>query len=245
VCGRGSAATYTKESTMKPNASNLIRWAGLSAVAAGVLFVVIQIIHPTDVLESVTTARWASVHYLGVAMGFFGLLGLTGIYARQAEKAGWLGLAGYLSFSLFYVITAAFQFIEALISPVLATESPRFVEGFLGIVTGHASEIPLGALPSVYGFNGGLYLLGSLLLGIATFRARVLPRWAAGLLAVSGPLSAVVVELFPHPLDRLAAVPMGLALAWLGLAVWAGQRQPAGQPVPGNASTQLRQAGAK
>jgi hypothetical protein len=230
---------------MKPTASNLIRWAGLSAVAAGVLFVVIQIIHPVDVLESVTSGGWAIVHYLGIAMGFFGLLGLTGLYARQGEKAGWLGLAGYLLFSLFYMFTAAFQFIEALISPVLATEAPRFVEGFLGIVTGHASEIPLGALPAVYGVNGGLYMLGSLLFGIATFRARVLPRWAAALLAVSGPLAVMMTSLLSHPLDRLAAVPMGLALAGLGLAVWADRRAPAAQPEPGNASTQLRQAGAK
>jgi hypothetical protein len=234
-----------KEIKMKPTASNTIRWAGLSAVMAGVLFVVVQIIHPVDELASVATARWALVHYIGFAMCIFGLFGLTGIYARQAEKAGWLGLAGYLLFSVFYMVTGAFQFAEALISPVLAGEAPRFVEGFLGIVTGHASEIDLGALPSVNGANGLLYMLGSLALGIATFRARQLPRWAAILLAVSGPLAALMTSLLSHPLDRLAAVPMGLALAGLGLSVWAQGREPAAQPVPGSASAQLRQASAK
>ncbi len=230
---------------MKLTTSKLIGWAGLSAVAAGVLFVVVQIIHPIDVLESVTTAGWATVHYISFAMCVFGLFGLTGIYARQAEQAGWLGLIGYLLFSIFYVVTGAFQFAEALISPVLATEAPRFVEGFLGIVTGHASEISLGALPSVNGVNGLLYMLGSLTLGIATFRARVLPRWAALLLALSGPLAAGMTTLLSHPLDRLAAVPMGLALAWLGLAVWANRREQAAQTVPGGVSPHLRQAGAK
>ena len=33
-------------------------------------------------------------------MCFFGLLGMAGLYARQAEKSGWLGLAGFLLFSL-------------------------------------------------------------------------------------------------------------------------------------------------
>jgi hypothetical protein len=112
----------------------------LSAVVAGVLFVVIQMIHPPDALSSVTTGRWAIVHYLGVAMGFLGLLGIAGLYARQVEEAGWLGLAGYLLFSLFYALTVAFQFAEAFISPLLATEAPEFVEGFLGIVTGAPSE---------------------------------------------------------------------------------------------------------
>jgi hypothetical protein len=230
---------------MKPTASNLIRLAGLSAVAAGVLFVVVQIIHPIDQLASVTTARWPIVHYASFSMCVFGLFGLTGIYARQAEKAGWLGMAGYLLFSVFYMFTAAFQFVEALISPVLATEAPRYVEGFLGMVTGHASEISLGALPSVNGINGLLYMAGSLALGIATFRARVLPRWAALLLAVSGPLAAVITTLFGHPIDRLAAVPMGVALVGLGLAVWANRRELAAQPVASSAGPQLRQASAK
>ena len=53
-----------KESKMKITASNLIRWAGLSAMVAGILFVVIQTIHPPDILSSVTTSRWAIVHYL-------------------------------------------------------------------------------------------------------------------------------------------------------------------------------------
>ena len=33
--------------------------------------------------------------------------------------------------------------------------------------------------------NGPLYMLGGLLFGIATIRAGILPRWAAGLLAVA------------------------------------------------------------
>jgi hypothetical protein len=125
-----------KESKMKITASNLIGWAGLAAIGAGVLFIAIQAIHPLDILSSVTTARWAIIHYLGVAMCFLGLLGLAGLYARQVEEAGWLGLAGYLLFSLFWALSMGFQFIEAFISPVLATEAPKFVEGFLGIVTG-------------------------------------------------------------------------------------------------------------
>ena len=209
---------------MKPTASTAVRLAGLSAVTTGVLFVVIQIVHPTDEVAAVTTARWAIVHVASVVMCFLGVFGLAGLYARQADRAGWLGLIGYLLFSVFYLLTAAFQFVEALISPVLATEAPRFVESFLGIVTGHTGSIPLGTLSTLYQVVGGLYLLGSLLFGVATFRARVLPRWAAVLLALSGPLAVIVTTVFAHPIDRFAAVPMGLALAGLGLALWADRR---------------------
>ena len=176
-----------KESKMKITTSNLIRWAGLSAMVAGIIFAGIQPIHPADILSSVTTSAWAIVHSLTTAMCLFGLLGIAGIYARQVEEAGWLGLAGYLLFSLFYALTTGFTFAEAFILPLLATESPKFVEGFLGIVNGSAGEMNLGALAAVYTLVGVLYMLGGLLFGIATFRAGILPRWAAGLLAVSGP----------------------------------------------------------
>lgn len=71
----------------------------------GIIFVGIQTIHPPDILSSVTTARWAIVHYLGIAMALLGLLGIAGLYARQMEEAGWLGLAGFLLFSLFFTLT--------------------------------------------------------------------------------------------------------------------------------------------
>src|ERR671932_1642059 len=110
-----------KESTMKSTASNALRRAGLAAMLSGILYVVIQAIHPADILSSVTTSQWAIVHYLGIAMAFLGLLGMAGLYARQVKEVGWLGLAGYLAFSLFFAGTIAFQFVEAFISPLLAT----------------------------------------------------------------------------------------------------------------------------
>ena len=65
------------------------------AVAAGVIFAGIQPIHPPDVVESVTTSAWAIITPLKTAMCMLFLLGITGLYARQVEKAGWLGLAGF------------------------------------------------------------------------------------------------------------------------------------------------------
>ena len=146
--GERKMATDGKESKMKITASNLIRWAGLSAMVAGIIFVVIQPIHPLDVLSSVTTTQWAIIQSLKTAMCLFGLLGLAGLYARQVNEAGWLGLAGYLLFSLFFAHTIAFAFTEAFILPQLATEAPKFVESFLGIFNGHPGEMNLGALPS-------------------------------------------------------------------------------------------------
>ena len=226
----------TKEHTMKITTPKLIRWAGLSAMVAGIIFIVIQPIHPLDVLSSVTTPRWAIIQSLKTAMCLLGLLGMAGLYTRQVKAAGWLGLAGYLLLSLFYALTTAFAFAEAFILPLLATEAPTFVEGFLGIFNGHASEFNLGALPALYALTGFVgYVLGGLLFGIATFRAGILPRWAAGLLAFGIVLPLLGSSLVPHPFDRIFAVPVGLALAWLGYALWSERREEASQSVPGGA----------
>src|SRR5438067_13431999 len=118
---------------MKTTASNLIRWTGLAAVVGGSLFVGIQPFHPAETLASVTTPAWAIVHYVGFAMCLFNLLGIAGIYARQVDKAGWLGLAGLLLLEVMWAITAAFQFAEGFLLPLLAPDAPRFVAGFVGI----------------------------------------------------------------------------------------------------------------
>jgi hypothetical protein len=228
-----------KESKRKITASKLIRWAGLAAVVAGIIFAGIQPIHPPDVLSSVTTGAWAIIMPIKFAMCLLFLVGITGIYLRQVGKAGWLGLAGFLLFSLNWALLAPYGFAEAFILPLLATEAPTFVENFLGMFNGQPGEMDLGALATIYAVSGVMYMLGGLLFGIATLRAGILPRWPAGLLAVAAALTPLAA-LLPHDIQRLAAIPVGLALAWLGYALWSERREQAAEPVPGPESPQLR-----
>ena len=221
------------------NTTKLVRWSGIAATAAGVIFAGIQPIHPPDVLASVTTGSWTIIQLCKLAMCLLFLVGLAGLYARQVEASGWLGLAGYLMFSLSWAILLPFVFVQALINPLLATAAPAFVESFLGIINGHPGAMNLGALPVLYTVSGLLYALGGLLFGIATFRARILPRRAAGLLAI-GAVAPIVLAMLPHPLDRTLALPMGLAMAWLGAALWADRRAPFAAPIAGSNSQPLR-----
>src|SRR5207248_9421263 len=170
--------------------SNLIRGAGLSAMAARGILSIVGLIHPPQIVSSVTTITWTIVHLLTIVMAFFGLLGIAGIYARQVEKAGWMGLAGCLLLSLWYVLVTGFTFFEAFILPLLASDSPKFAESFLGIFTGSGGETSVGALATLWTLLGVVYILGNLLFGIGTFRAGILSRWAGavlGLGAVSSP----------------------------------------------------------
>jgi hypothetical protein len=221
---------------MKSTASKLIRWAGLATMVAGICYVIVGLFHPPNILSSVTTSQWAIVHVLACAMCFFGILGMAGLYARQAEKSGWLGLAGFVLFSLWCAFILGFSFVETVILPPLATEAPKFVDGFLGMLNSTGSEIDLGVLPTIWLLTAPLYILGGLLVGIATFRAGILPRWAAGLLAVGTTLGPVAAALLPLAYQPKVAVPVGIALAWLGYALWSERREYASVSVPGRGS---------
>jgi hypothetical protein len=111
--------------------------------------------------------------------------------------------------------------------PPWSVAAPQFVESFLGLVNGNPGEMNIGALPVIYNLGIGIpYMRGGLLFGIATLRAGILPRWAAGLLAVAATLTPAAA-LLPHDIQRLAAIPVGLALAWLGYALWSLRREQA------------------
>jgi hypothetical protein len=204
---------------MKITNENLIRLAGVSALIAGTCYVLVGIFHPANLASSVTTTRWEIVHVLACAMAFFGVLGLAGLYARQALKAGWLGLIGYILLSLWMVVIAGFSFVEAFILPHVATALPALGQAWMGMFNGPSGTLDLGVLPTVWTLTGLVYILGGLLFGIATFRASILPRWAGALLALSTVL-APLGALLPNASQPKLAVPMGLALAWLGYALW-------------------------
>ena len=223
--------TTIKESKPKITTATLMRLAGVSAMLTGLCFLVIGMFHPVNVPAAVTTATWVNVHVFATALGFFGLFGMAGLYARQAEKTGWLGLAGFILFTVWMTLVSGFSFVEAFILPRLATESPKFVEGVLGMFSSIPSEINLGILPTLWQISGPMYILGPLLFGIATFRAGVLPRWAGLLLALNVvwvPLGAIV----PAEYQPKIMIPVGLALAWLGYALFSERREKALELAP-------------
>lgn len=216
---------------MKVTTSNLIRAAGLSTVVTGTIFATILPIQPPDVFLSVNTSAFVTLTSFKTVMSIFGLLGITGLYARQLEKTGWLGLAGYLLLTIYFALQMSFSLIEPTILPLLTGIAPTFVESTLAMRNGVAGSMNLGALKTVYSLASILFLFGLLLFGIATFRARILPRWAGALLALSGPLAGIMFGLLPQQLDQLTAIPTGVALVWLGFALFFERRESSSEPV--------------
>ena len=81
----------------------------------------------------------------------------------------------------------------------------------------------IGAMQVVLNVAGAGYILGGLLFGIALFRTAVLPRWASALLAVST-VSTAALAVLPDAFNRPLAVPEGIALIGLGVALWRNPR---------------------
>ncbi len=213
---------------MKITNASLFRLAGLSALIAGLCYVLVGIFHPANSPASVTTTSWGAIHVIACAMSFFGVLGLTGIYARQAVKTGWLGLAGYVLLSLWMVLIMGFSFVEAFVLPQITSATPAFVDGWMKMFNGGTSPISMGALPALWTLTAPLYILGGLTFGIATFRARILPRGAGVLLAIGTVLAPVAAALSLSAQPKIA-IPTGLALAWLGYALMTERRTSAGE----------------
>jgi hypothetical protein len=204
---------------MTISATTLSRAAGVAAVAAGLIFIGVQINHPASEVASVTTTEWAVRNSLKVVMAALALAGITGMYLRQVKQIGVLGLLGYLLFGTGYLVIMSTAFVSAYVLPSLADTDPGYVNDVLAAATGGTAKGDIGLLQSALQLQGIGYLAGGLVFGIALYRARVLPRWAAALLAI-GSVGTAALQVLPDAFYRFLAFPNGIAMVGLGLALW-------------------------
>ena len=224
--------------------TKLTRAAGLSAIAAGLLFIAVQINHPQVDLALATTTEWKVRQTMKVLFSALSLAGITGMYLRQVKQTGVLGLLGYLLFGAGYLIMMSVEVVGAVVLPTIAHSAPGYVNDVLAVATGGHPAGNIGLMQPLISAMGIGYLGGGLLFGIALFRANVLARWAAALLAVST-LATAAIPLLPQINERVFALPTGVALVGLGYLLWREQRTPATRSLTSPVSSQLDPAGAK
>jgi hypothetical protein len=198
------------------SSSRLIRWSGLALLVAGLLLAIPVLLHPNDAdPRAPLQAVWVPIHTLFICGAVLMLFGLIGLYVSQKERAGALGFAGFILSFIGNTLIVFVLGLEAFVIPALAADP-----------LGQALLAPAGPL-----FGGPLglallimaasFALGTILLGIATFRADVLPRWAGLLLLVGGPLLAFWPPL-PQPVGVVGGALVGASFIWSGYAIWAG-----------------------
>jgi hypothetical protein len=226
--------------TITPTA--LTRSAGVAAILAGLTFIGVQIGHPHLDVTSVGTVEWTVRNTAKAVFAALGLAGITGMYLRQVRQMGLLGLLGFLLLSSGYVLILGTSLIAGYVLPSLADTDPAYVDAVLAAAAGGMPSSDIGALHPTLLVEGFAYLAGGLVFGIALFRARVLARWAAVLLAVGAVLS-VALPVLSDSAYRLLAYPHAVAMIGLGYSLRRSHRafdaaasarsQGAGrQPVP-------------
>jgi hypothetical protein len=222
----------------------LTRAAGLAAIAAGLLFIGVQINHPPMDSFLTDTDEWVIRCSVKAVMAALALVGITGIYLRQVAQLRVLGLVGFLVFAAGYLLLFATEVIAVFVLPELTDRAPNFVNDVVVAAAGAKPTGDIGNVQILFNLTGAGYVLGGLIFGIALFRARVLARWAAVLLAVST-VATVALAVLPESFDRPMAVPEGFALIGLGYSLWRDQRTPAAVPAPGAVASDLDPAGAR
>ncbi len=205
---------------MTVTATSLTRAAGAAAVAAGIMFIGIQVGHPELDTTSITSTDVYVRDQLKVLMAVLALAGITGMYLSQIRRNGVLGLIGYVLLAAGYLLIMCGVYVAAYVLPEIAQANTGYISDFIAIDTGRGTaEGSIGSMETVIQLRGFAYLAGGLLFGIALYRANVLARWAAALLAVGGVVS-VVLSLMPDEFYRLLAVPNGIAMIGLGYSLW-------------------------
>ncbi len=206
--------------------SNLVRWGGPAAMLGGALYVatfgVAVLIYGVfaEQTEGTFLGAHALIHSLDTPMFALLALGAVGVYARQKDRLGKLGKAG------FYVTLAGFGLSVVGGLTIIAVGLAVSDEATLGVLD--VITHPLAHL---------LYAVGSLVFGIATFRADILPRGGA-LLAAVGPiwLFALFNLGFGDGQSFLVVfVPVvvtGLGWMWLGYALLSERKDPPVEPEP-------------
>jgi len=224
--------------------TTLSRSAGVAAATAGLIFVGVQIGHPALNAVSVVTTEVTVRDSLKVLMAVLALVGITGMYLRQVKQTGVLGLIGYLLLGAGYLIIMATALVAAVVLPSIAGTDPSYVNDVLTVATGGTASGDIGLLHYVFQVQNIAYLAGGLIFGIALYRARVLARWAAALLAVGGVVT-IALSMMPDAFFRLLAFPNGIAMIGLGYSLWRVGRTEA-TPLPtDDHAAQLTTAGAE
>lgn len=208
------------------SSTRLYRLTGIALLASGVLSVIgfgIGSFQNDNSPAALTSAPYyftSLLTFLGAALA---VLGLPGMIARQADRAGVLGLIGGVSLTLVQLIFGIGNgFVNLTIFPPLVS-NPATRAFALGA--------PPPAMGAFFMVGMALEVVAALAMGIATLRAHVFPRWIGILFLVTlvAEIPSSFLEL-PY-LSNLAPIIASVAAIGVGYVLMSPRRTPVAQPV--------------
>jgi hypothetical protein len=199
--------TLTTTTTTDVSLSPLARSAGPLALAAGGLFTITQLVTVATLDRSNLVASIVEPVYLVNGIVYFVafcllMLALVAIYGREGHRAGKLWTFGACAAVVgTFALGANVGWFDVFVAPWIALVAPEAIK------TPNVGTLPIGGFSSYV-----LFVLGWVLFGVASFRARVFPS-AISLAIVVSALIAWPSALPPY------GVPFGLTIAGLGVSM--------------------------
>jgi hypothetical protein len=188
----------------------IIRFGGLLGLVSGAAWALYEI----GEIVGVVPISWDARLDLGAHMLI--TISVIGLYARQANKAGVLGLFAFVVYMIMAMVNQGMKHIYTYIVPTLSTQFPEAASAI-------GASQSWGLLLTSWMW---LTILAPILLGISFLRANVLPRWAAALIII-GPIISMTITFLP---GNVGAVLTSTGFAALGYFTWAGAQEPVGLP---------------
>ncbi len=183
---------------------SMVRWGGLAGAASGVMFLLSGILALIAPPQGAPSSLGEYLLRVVMVVAFVLVLAaIAGLHAAQGRSGryGWLGAAGALLTFVGYAVV---------------------------LVAAHVITLAGGEASQTVRVVGGLaVLVGSILFGAMTIRARVLPWWCGALLIVGFPLGAVLEEAVAVGSENIV-----LAIVWgtIGYALLSRRDTAAEQP---------------
>ncbi|GAC1508945.1 MAG: hypothetical protein NVS2B12_24630 [Ktedonobacteraceae bacterium] len=160
-------------------------------------------------LQFIQSVPWLIVTLIWLIGSLLFVIGLPGMYLRQAERAGRLGFVGFvLLFLAMLLASVGFSLLQLIVFPYLAQKDPQLIASHNGPVTLFIFFIITGLMASI----------GVILLGIATMRTRVFPRWMGTLLLIAGIILLLTIPPLPSPIADIVEIAgfAALYIAYIG-----------------------------
>src|SRR3989344_2740744 len=107
----------------------LVKYSGILAAVAAVLFVAGFVIHPaTEDSSGIMEASWVPAHALLFIASVFGFAGWIGIYSKQSDKTGSIGLIGFVLLFAGTVLLSAITYSASVYAPIIALNAPQVID---------------------------------------------------------------------------------------------------------------------
>lgn len=197
------------------NISAITRAAAAGMIVSGLALGYSYISHPQHMTpETIASPFWVLIHGLFAVSLLLGLLGTTALYASTADRAGWWGLAGYVSLFVGMILIFGLDYYETLIAPYLALNYPE-------IIAEHGAGDTMGPVAIFFPLAGALTVLGYAALALGWMKGHVLARPVAVAMIVSALAFGFGLSPFGSLIAaRITAAAFGASLVAVGITAW-------------------------